>query len=152
MYYKQGTISNRPPIPVSNPKETHYREHGWIPYKRDIPEFDIDTQRIEKGDIEVGEQAVQKYNVVPLTDEELNQRRQKVSTEKWRLEIILDEDGLLEQINQAVQSVGGRIAKAWNKTSIVNRGSNAVELIRKNFDLSSEQVDNIFQRANDIEI
>lgn len=73
-------------------------------------------------------------------------------TEKWRLEIILEEDGLLDSVNQIVSQANERTQKAWEKAPKINRYSNALEAIRKALELTHEQVDDIFKRANSIEI
>lgn len=101
MYYKNGQIEARPKIPVSNPKPETYRKHGWIPFEQDRPEFDRTTHKLEKADIEVGEKAVQTYNVIQLTPEEIESRIPE--TEKIRAEIEARINGIADLIGSGLQ-------------------------------------------------
>lgn len=85
-------------------------------------------------------------------DERIERDRINMNTEKWRLEIVLEEDRLLDAVNQMVSQTDARTQTAWNKAPSINRYSNALEGIRQGLELTHEQVDTIFQRANDIEI
>ena len=75
MKYKNGTITNRPNVPVSNPSDETLLEYGWKTYVNNIPEYNPETHRLEKGEIEETDtEAVQKWNAVELTELEMLQR------------------------------------------------------------------------------
>ena len=87
MYYKNGTITPRPRIPVSNPEEKHYLKFGWKTFVNERPEYNPETHRLEKGEIEETDtEAVQKWNVVELTKEEIEARNQPSE-----IELMIDE-------------------------------------------------------------
>ena len=98
MKYKNGTITARPNIPVSNPTESHYLKFGWKSFINDRPEYNPETQRLEKGEIEETQtEAVQKWHVVELTELEIEARNQPSE-----IELMIDER--INRISEIIES------------------------------------------------
>jgi|SRR5690554_1609370 len=74
------------------------------------------------------------------------------SVSSWRMKYILEEDGLLEQVDQLMQGMGGLALFAWNNSLEIDRVSNACEYIRVSLSKSHEYVNELFNRANAIEL
>ena len=74
------------------------------------------------------------------------------SVSSWRMKYILEEDGLLEQVDQLMQGMGGLALFAWENSLEIDRVSNACEAIRLALDKSHEYVNELFERANAIEL
>ena len=104
-------------------------------------------------------QIEQILNLSPITlvngeevwhDGELICRCESVSS--WRMKYVLDEDGLLEQVNALMQSLGGVALFAWENSLEIDRVSMACEYIRVSLGKSHEYVNELFERANAIEL
>ena len=123
MKYKDGTIERRPNIPVSNPKEEHYLKFGWKTFVNERPEYNPETQRLEKGEIEETQtEAVQKWNVVELTKEEVERRKRDSETES---------DKLMKRITEAsdFNDLKQKITKVKNSEETPTKWSDKIELL-----------------------
>ena len=86
MKYKNGTITNRPNVPVSNPSDETLLEYGWKTYVNIQPEYNPETHRLERGEItETETEAIQGWTVIALTAEEIEQRKRDSETEADKL-------------------------------------------------------------------
>src|SRR5690554_5842809 len=74
------------------------------------------------------------------------------SVSSWRMKYILEEDGLLEQVDTLMQNLVGLPLFAWENSLEIDRVSNACEYIRVALDKSHEYVNELFNRANAIEL
>jgi len=74
------------------------------------------------------------------------------SVSSWRMKYILEEDGLLDQVDTLMQNLVGLPLFAWNNSLEIDRVSNACEYIRVSLGKSHEYVNELFNRANAIEL
>jgi len=74
------------------------------------------------------------------------------SVSSWRMKYILEEDGLLDQVDTLMQNLGGLALFAWNNSLEIDRVSNACEYIRVSLGKSHDYVNQLFIRANAIEL
>lgn len=79
-------------------------------------------------------------------------------TRRWRLAIILQEVGKLEELNTAIDQLaqqgpeGQRIKIAWENANIINRDSQAMALVQNLLGVDDATADQWFQMANSIDI
>ena len=86
MKYKNGTITNRPNVPVSNPSDETLLEYGWKTYVNIQPEYNPETHRLERGEVtETPTEAIQGWDVIELTELEIMQRH-VISNQDIRIE------------------------------------------------------------------
>src|SRR5690625_4882986 len=74
------------------------------------------------------------------------------SVSSWRMKFILEEDGLLDQVDTLMQNLVGLPLFAWENSLEIDRVSNACEYIRVSLSKSHEYVNELFERANAIEL
>src|SRR5690554_1658479 len=74
------------------------------------------------------------------------------SVSSWRMKYILEEDGLLEQVENLMETAGGLAFYAWVHSLEIDRVSMACEYIRVSLGKSHEYVNELFERANAIEL
>jgi len=74
------------------------------------------------------------------------------SVSSWRMKYILEEDGLLDQVDTLMQNLVGLPLFAWENSLEIDRVSNACEYIRVSLGKSHEYVNELFNRANAIEL
>src|SRR5690625_606372 len=74
------------------------------------------------------------------------------SVSSWRMKFILEEDGLLNQVENLMETAGGLAFYAWNNSLEIDRVSNACEYIRVSLSKSHEYVNEVFNRSNAIEL
>jgi len=74
------------------------------------------------------------------------------SVSSWRMKYILEEDGLLGQVDTLMQNLVGLPLFAWENSLEIDRVSNACEYIRVSLGKSHDYVNQLFIRANAIEL
>lgn len=74
------------------------------------------------------------------------------SVSSWRMKYILEEDGLLDQVNTLMQGLGGVALFAWEHSLEIDRVSMACEYIRTQLGKSHEYVNELFTRAKEIQL
>src|SRR5690554_4353012 len=74
------------------------------------------------------------------------------SASSWRIKYILQEDELLSQVDDVMDSFGGLAKFAWENSIEIDRFGSAIEAVREILDKSHEYVNEIFQRAKELEI
>src|SRR5690625_2120205 len=74
------------------------------------------------------------------------------SVSSWRMKYILEEDGLLDQVDTLMQNLVGVALFAWEHSLEIDRVSNACEYIMVSLSKPHEYVNELFNRANAIEL
>ena len=74
------------------------------------------------------------------------------SVSSWRMKYILEEDGLLVPVNSFVEQIGGLAYYAWMHSLEIDRVSFTIEATRIELNESHEYVNELFERANAIEL
>lgn len=98
-------------IPVSNPSNNHYIEHGWLPYIDNGYEQVPEGKKAIKSEIVIENNiAIQKYETRDLTPEELNDNRKTLNATRIQFHLGLkfyewNGSKLLDQVNVVVNSL-----------------------------------------------
>jgi|SRR5690554_207834 len=74
------------------------------------------------------------------------------SVSSWRMKYILQEDGILTPIETFVESIGGLAYFAWVNSLEIDRVSHVIEATRLELNESHQYVNELFERANAIEL
>src|SRR5690625_4697171 len=74
------------------------------------------------------------------------------SVSSWRMKYILEEDGLLDQVDQLMETLGGIALYAWNNSLEIDRISNDSEYIRVSLAKSHDYVNELLERDKSIEL
>lgn len=108
----------------------------------------LDTEQTEPTQAEI------EAEIAYLQSEEyeVEQWRQTARVRTWQLKAILDEDNLLETVEGIVAQSPKAVQLAWEHAPDVMRTSKAVNQILQALELTPEQGDDIFKRANLLEI
>lgn len=83
---------------------------------------------------------------------EESKHRRHMRAENWRIEQILEDDGLLSQVESLIDQSPNKIKRAWGNAPYIRRLSQSVLAIQNQLGWSDEQVDDIFERAQNLEI
>lgn len=78
--------------------------------------------------------------------------RSEIQTSRWRLMIVLDEMGLLDTVNEAVQGAPRSFQIAWNNADQIDRIGKGIDFVQEQLDLSDQQIDEMFEQAKQIDL
>ena len=108
MKYKNGTITNRPNVPVSNPSDATLLDYGWKTYVNIQPEYNPETHKIERsGIIESDTQAVQQYAIIELTADEIAMRNYDPMDELAKT-LRSEMNGKIDRIADIIEGASGQ--------------------------------------------
>jgi hypothetical protein len=161
MKYKDGQIKSVSQVRelLLREEKTHVPErnlhlYGWLDYIDTPPVFDAETEKRVRGDVEIVDgKAVRQYQVVPLSQEELDARfKATVPDEISKAQgvIILRQMNLLETV-QAWLDDNPNHAEVFELSHKWTRGGQIVNIVATEvLQLSERQVDEIFIQASKI--
>lgn len=114
------------------------------------PTYNPETHKvIESYDIDTLQQT---WEVIPLTEEELNARApQSVSMRQGRLALL--QAGLLNQVNSAIQAIEDPVQKAaaeieWEYAQTIDRDSTFTQTLAAQLGLTNSDLRNLFTLAS----
>lgn len=76
----------------------------------------------------------------------------ELKVEKWRIEAVLKETGLYEQVEAFIDQSPEIVQSAWNNNALINRWSKTIEQVRVHLNLTHEQATEMFLQAKNIDI
>lgn len=123
----------------------------------DIPEllepYILRSREIERGgDYEVILQELPMQKTCELVLEGATALREKVSAEKYKIEIILHRMELLTTVQGMIEQADMEVKIAWKHTKNIRRDSPTVATFAQALGLSDEDIDELFLQANQITI
>jgi hypothetical protein len=125
LYYKNGNTSDNPIVSnVINPTQETILDNGWKIYIDIQPSYNSDEYKIVKGDIVTeGNEAIQKYNIIALTPEEIRIKTVPFSITQLQGKLQLDVMGLYEQVEAMINQSGTQAKIYWNTAANWERNS-----------------------------
>jgi len=149
-YYKNGVITSSPFIEsVINPTQEKILETGWLIYLDIAPEYNVETQKIEKiGITESKDTATVNYQILDLTEEELREKNVPHTITKGQGKLQLLILGIFTQVEAIIYQSGNMEKIYWNDWEIWERSSPILNRLAPNVGMSPSDLDQFFIEAS----
>jgi len=148
-YYKNGVITTSPFIEsVINPTQEKILENGWLIYIDIQPEYNPETQKIEKiGVTESSDTATVEYQIIDLTEDELREKNvpHTISTLQGKLQLI--KMGLLDTLEAMINEAGQPEKVYWEYSATWERSSPILNRLAPMIGMSATDLDLFFIEA-----
>ena len=136
--------------PVSVNTEAKLIEHGYYPYINERPVINPETHKLIKGGIEVlNNQAVQQYNEIPLTEQEIKARKKALvpsTITRLQGEMKLKLMGLYDTVMAKI-SENPDHQFVFERTSTWSRNGQLIAQMSQALNLTEDFVDDFFINA-----
>lgn len=126
-------------IVVVNGEEAHHKSREWTDVEKKLIRYALG------GELTLSE-------LCELVLEGATALREKVSAEKYKIEIILHRMELLTTVQGMIEQADMEVKIAWNNTKNIRRDSPTVATFAQALGLSDEDIDELFYEANQIKI
>jgi hypothetical protein len=145
-YIKNNQITSSPIITnIINPSHAQILENGFFVYIDNQPEYNTDTQRIEKTEVIEG---VQQYAIIDLTQEEIRKRTLPYSITQGQGKLTLLAMGLLPTVEHIVSQAGEEERIYWEYWATWTRDSVILNRIAPMIGWGDSELDEFFVKAS----
>lgn len=145
-YIKNNQITSSPIIRnIINPSHAQILENGFFVYIDNQPEYNTDTQRIEKTEVIEG---FQKYAIIDLTQEEIRKRTLPYSITQGQGKLTLLAMGLLPTVEHIISQAGAEEKIYWEYWATWERSSPILNRLAPVIGMNQESLDQFFIDAS----